>query len=168
MQNRYVQSTFENHWNSAKYAAKRLGAELYVVRTGQRIELTNALFEVLWCPEDYGDRIIEDYNNACVVVHMTVGDNKTIFLGDCRDQASPIVVGMYREALKCDMITVAHHGYGGSVFSLYQFASASIVFWPNTFFDDRAVNRQLLAMECVEHHYLAADGDIVVTIQTNE
>lgn len=168
MQSRYVESTFQNHWNSMELAAKKLGAELYVLRTGQRIEIANAFFEVLWCPEDFGNRIIEDYNNACVVVRMTVGDSKTIFLGDCRDQASPIVVAMYGDALKCDMITVAHHGYGGSVFPLYKLASASVVFWPNTFYDSRTVNEQILAMDCVEHHYLAGNGDVVVTIQTKD
>lgn len=168
MQNRYVESTFRGHWDSMNGAARLLGAELYVLRTGQRIEIANAVFEVLWCPEDFGDRIIEDYNNACVVVRMTVGDNKTLFLGDCRDKASPIVVAMYGEALKCDMITVAHHGYGGSVFPLYKLASASIVFWPNTFYDSRTVNEQILAMDCVEHHYLAGDGDVVITIQTKD
>lgn len=164
MQNRYVESTFQKHWNSMAAAAKQLGAELYVVRTGQRIEIANAVFEVLWCPEDFGNRIIEDYNDACVVFRMIVGDTTTIFLGDCRDKASPIVVDMYRTALKCDLITVAHHGYGGSVFSLYEYAAAEIVFWPNLYFDDREVNRRLLAMDCVKHHYLAADGDIVVTL----
>lgn len=168
MQSRYVESTFKNHWNSMELAAKKLGAEVYVMRTGQRIEIANAVFEVLWCPEDFGNQIIEDYNNACVVIRMTVGDCKAIFLGDCRDKASPIVVEMYRGALKCDIITVAHHGYGGSVFALYEHAAASIVFWPNTFFDDRSVNRKLRTMECVEHHYLAADGDIVLTLQSRE
>lgn len=164
MQNRYSESTFRNHWDSMAAAAKQLGAELYVVRTGQRIEITNAVFEVLWCPEDFGNKIIEDYNDGCVVFRMTVGDSTTIFLGDCRDKASPVVVNMYRDALKCDIITVAHHGYGGSVFPLYEYASASIVFWPNTFIEERDVNRKLLAMDCVEHHYLAADGDIVITL----
>ncbi|MBQ8275316.1 MAG: MBL fold metallo-hydrolase [Clostridia bacterium] len=168
MQSRYVESTFRGHWESMTAAARFLGAELYVLRTGQRIEIANAVFEVLWCPEDFGNRIIEDYNNACVVVRMTVGDSKTIFLGDCRDQASPIVVAMYGDALKCDMITVAHHGYGGSVFPLYKLASASVVFWPNTYYDSRTVNEQILAMDCVEHHYLAGDGDVVVTIQTKD
>ncbi len=164
MQSRYVLSTFQNHWKKAQNAAAAFGADFYIMRTGQRIELADAVFEVLWTPEDFGTTIIEDYNNACVVTRMTVGDTTTMFMGDCRDLASPIVVQMYGKALKSDIITVAHHGYGGSVTALYEAVSAAHVLWPNLYFDEREVNRKLLAMECVEKHYLAADGDVILTL----
>lgn len=164
MQSRYVRSTLDGRWNDAINAAKAFGASLYVMRTGQRIEIADAVIDVLWTPEDFGTTIIEDYNNACVVTRMTVGDTTTMFMGDCRDLASPIVVQMYRDALKSDIITVAHHGYGGSVTALYEAVSAAHVLWPNLYFDDRAVNRKLLAMDCVEKHYLAADGDVTLTL----
>ncbi len=160
----YAEATVVNRWNDVKNAGEALGAKAYVTRTGQKIEIADAVFEILWNPEDFGARLIDDYNNASIVVRMTVGGKKVIFLGDHRDKASPITVSMYKDDLKCDMITVAHHGFGGSVWELYNYAQPSIVFWPNTYYDNRAVNNKIRAMASVKNHYLAGDGDVVVTL----
>jgi len=165
MQSIYNEGTFFGRYSSIVTNGEKLGAKIYVIRTGQRIEIANAVFEALWCPEDFGTEIFDDYNNASIVFRMTVGDTKTIFLGDHRDKCSPITVSMYGEALKCDIITVAHHGYEGSVFALYSHASPKIVLWPSLVIDKtRKVNKQLLQLKSVQKHCLAADGDVILTL----
>ncbi len=166
MQDRYVESSFERHWSNTEVASLVLGASVYVVRSGQRVEIADAVIETLWTPEDFGNKIISDYNDASVVFRMTVGDKVVLFLGDCRDEASPIVVSMYGDALKCDIITVAHHGYTGSVSALYRAAAPEIVLWPNfeSEIDDNGANKVLLALESVKQHIFAGDGDATVTL----
>lgn len=164
VQNTYTLSTLNSRRDSIIAAGKALGAKAYIARTGQKIQIANATFEILWTPEDFGNQLISDYNNACVIVRMTVGDKKVIFLGDSRDKQSPIVVSMYKEALKCDIITIAHHGYTGAPIGLYLYASPKIALWSNTVYPSSADNTQILAQKSIEKHYLAGEGQVVLEL----
>ncbi len=165
VQNAYTLLTLNLRRDKVIDAGKALGAKAYITRTGQKIQIANALFEVLWNPEDIGNQIISDYNNASMVVRMTVGGKKVIFLGDCGPKESPTVVSMYREALACDIITVAHHGYTGAPIGLYIWASPETVLWPNIVYPDSDVNSQLLVLPSVKKHYLAGEGQAVITLE---
>ena len=167
MQTCYDESRLTELWRNCENAAKKFGAKLYVARSGMKIEVANAVIEFLWTVDDYGTTIIEEYNDASAISRVTVNDQTILFLGDHTEDPSQITMSMYGDALKSDMVTVAHHGMSGAEFEFYELVQPSIVFWPNRWFEeDYERNHKLRAMECVKHHYLAGDGDVVVTLET--
>ena len=46
-------------------------------------------------------------------------------------QASGILVSNYADALKCDILQVAHHGYQGGTEELYRAVDPLYVLWPS-------------------------------------
>lgn len=167
MQSNYTPARLTELWRDCEKVAKAFGAEVYVARTGMKIEIADAVIEFLWTVDDYGTTIIEEYNDASAVSRITVNDQKILFLGDHTEDPSLITMSMYKEDLKSDMVTVAHHGMSGAEFEFYELVQPSVVFWPNRWYEeDFERNHKLRAMECVKHHYLAGDGDVVVTLAT--
>ena len=53
------------------------------------------------------------HNNTSVVTKMNYHDTDTLFLGDTHVLANKLVTNpLYRNNLECDILQVAHHGYG--------------------------------------------------------
>lgn len=167
MQTNYTDAKLAELWRNCENAAKAFGAEVYVARSGMKLEIANAVVEFLWTVDDYGTTIIEEYNDTSAISRITVNDQTILFLGDHTEAPSLISMSMYKEDLKSDMVTVAHHGMSGAEFEFYELVQPSIVFWPNRWYEeDFERNEKLRNMECVKHHYLAGDGDVVVTLET--
>jgi len=167
MQTCYTPSRLGELWRDCENAAKAFGAKLYVARTGMKIEVANSVIEFLWTVDDYGTTIVEEYNDASVVSRITVNGQNILFLGDHTEDPSLITMDMYKQELKSDMVTVAHHGMSGAEFEFYELVQPSIVFWPNRWYEEGFTrNEKLRAMECVKKHYLAGDGDVIVTLDT--
>ncbi len=146
----------ENYWDNPLYvesearkvidSAEKLGAKFMYVRSGQKVKIADATFEVMWTPDDLGQYELRlnsdgskdtarDINNTCLYLRMTTKGGKVIiFNGDSRQGQSKLVYNMYKDGLKCDIMTVAHHGYNGSnTATLYtSYACPEILFWTNT------------------------------------
>ncbi len=145
----------ENYWDNPMdvedlskdiiSAAKKLGAEFKFVRSGDKVRIADADFEILFTPDDLGQHEIEknsdgskstthDINNTCLYVRMTAKGRTAIFCGDSRQGETNIVCKMYRDALKCDILTVAHHGYNASdskpLYTTY--GKPTVLLWTNT------------------------------------
>ncbi len=145
----------ENYWDNPMYveeqakdiiaAAKKLGAEFKFVRSGQKVRMADADFEIMYTPDDLGQHEIKknsdgskstshDINNTCLYVRMTVKGKTAIFCGDSRQGQTPLVCRMYKGDLKCDILTVAHHGYNASdskqLYTVY--GRPTVLLWTNT------------------------------------
>ncbi len=145
----------ENYWDDplevedcakkVMNAAKKLGAEFVFVRSGQKVRIADADFEVMYTPDDLGDYEIRrnddgskntsrDINNTCLYVRMTVKGKTAIFCGDSRQGQTELVCKMYLLGLKCDILAVAHHGYNasGSKELYTTYGKPTVLLWTNT------------------------------------
>ena len=110
--------------------AKSTGANLVKLHTGQTVQIRHLTVEVLYTQEDLCPKQIYHFNNGSMVTRFTHGGQTVTILGDIEDVASEIMVEMYDEAaLRTDMMTVAHHGSGGTT-ALYSLFKPTVVLWP--------------------------------------
>ena len=74
---------------------------------------------------------------------MGEGENEQtlMILGDADEVACKIMVDMHGDGLKTDIISIAHHGWGGSI-AIYAKCQPSVVMWPYT---QKEANTQLAA-----------------------
>ena len=112
-----------------------MGTDLIYMHSGQTIQLRNLKVELIYSPDDVYPRGLEKFNNTAFVTRFDVGEGENkqryMIVGDAEEVACDIMVKMHGDALKCDMVTVAHHGSGGSV-ELYAHCLPKIVIWPHT------------------------------------
>ena len=72
------------------------------------------------------------HNNSSVVTMVEFMDKTALYLGDVvYDANQKVVAPVYKEALKSDILQVAHHGYGDTgAEEVYTYSDPTIVFWP--------------------------------------
>ena len=134
-----------NYYKGGHYIAKTLPSRLietqatvHKAHTGQTFQIRNLKFEVMFTTEDnypYAMGPAGGYNNASLCTRFYIGEGEDLqtmmITGDVIRVASERLVSMYGDALKCDILQVAHHGLGGSV-DLYKYCAPSIVLYPHT------------------------------------
>ncbi len=117
------------------------GFKYYKVHTGQKFWLANVELNVMYTHEDQYPRRIHVYNNTSTVIRMSLyhtndatvsaeSETTMIWLGDSHTNASAWMRATYGEALQSDMVQVAHHGYSGCEWALYQLVAPTCVWWP--------------------------------------
>ena len=106
---------------------------------GLDIEIDGVRFEIMqtW---DYEDRKgSEDINETSLVMRAHVEGQSILFLNDLggfnSDRSSGArLVNTYGEALKSDIVQMAHHGQKGSQKALYDLVDAKVHLWPTPAF----------------------------------
>ena len=104
------------------------------IKWGLDIEVDGVRFEILqtW---DYLDRKgSEDLNETSLVMRAWVEEQSILFLNDLggfnSDRSSGArLVNTYGEALKSDIVQMAHHGQKGSQKALYDLVDAKVHLW---------------------------------------
>ncbi len=105
------------------------------IKWGLEIEIDGIRFEILqtW---DYADRKgSEDVNENSLVMRAWVDGQSILFLNDLggfdSDRSSGArLLNTYGEALKSDIVQMAHHGQRGSQKALYEMVDAKVHLWP--------------------------------------
>ena len=72
----------------------------------------------------------EDFNESSVVVRLVHEEGSMIFLADCGVYVCEWMLDAYDEALKSDMVQVAHHGGETANKEIYDAIQADTLFWP--------------------------------------
>ena len=109
------------------------------IKWGLDIEIDGIRFEIMqtW---DYADRKgSEDINETSLVMRAHVEGQSILFLNDLggfnSDRSSGArLVNTYGEALKSDIVQMAHHGQKGSQKALYDLVDAKVHLWPTPAF----------------------------------
>ena len=134
------------------------------VHTGNRFQVRNASFEILYTLEDlYPKSILDGGMNECSVLYkMTVGGQSTLWTGDFAFNAADLVLEEFGDALHCDILQMAHHGINGTV-PLYSRIDPTVVLWPvwEGGFEsmrDRAQNKWLIDSPNVKHIIVTGVG----------
>ena len=120
--------------------APTLGAELYKAHVGQAFHLSNCKMEVLYTQEAYAPNPCVDYNASSVVMKMTFTDSKTgkvttfLSTGDGTNVPMATIHKLFGDYIKCDIITVSHHGYvaacGDDMANALRTVAPKLVLWP--------------------------------------
>lgn len=107
------------------------------VHTGDVLRIRDALIEVLYTHEDFVVQYIsllntKIYNEASLVMKVTLGDSQIMFMADAQDEANKIIVSMYGNYLKSDILQVCHHGGVGGTIPLYEAIDPEVAIFSTT------------------------------------
>ena len=107
--------------------------------TGQRLIYPGVTFSVLYVHEDMCPEYISFLNDTSLVMRMDVDaeeEEKTekrrvMFFGDALQTTADVLCAQYEPGiLQCEMMQVAHHGFGGGSPELYRMVDPEVVLWP--------------------------------------
>ncbi len=155
-------STYYDDLNGAYVNADSIAKGCELTIDGVRIE-----FLQTWKSSD-GSNI----NNNSLVLRMWVEGQSILFLQDTATERGQTLLDTYGEALKSDIVQMAHHGQGGVRKPVYDMIDAKVRIWPtplwvwnNTTTYEIGVNRKWV--HGGEDFTGASDWDIVTSLYKN-
>ena len=137
-------------------------------RTGQRFCYADATFDILMCPDEFYPETIDKFNDSSLVMKMNLNGHEVLWLGDSGNKSTEKLLKRYNaEVLKCEVLQVSHHGYGGGSPELDSLADPSILLWPAPNYWYRIVkkwshNSFLVESEKIERVYVSGKGSIII------
>ena len=148
-------------------AADQLGAQLVKTYTGQVHYIGDAVIEVLCSIDTVAPQSFSDYNNSSLIVSVELGGQKIMQLADCGPLQTPVLLALYGDVLKSQIVQNGHHGYRGASVELYQAIDPDYMFWPGGSrvyenYKDEDYNAWVLAR--VKETWLALDQVITKTL----
>lgn len=148
-------------------AAEKLGAQIIKAYTGQVYYLGDAVIEILLSVEVMAPQSFEDFNNSSMIFSVTLGGNKLMQLADCGALQAPVLVSLYGNTLKSDIVQNAHHGYRGATSELYRNIDPDYMFWPsgtNAFNNYKDMDYNVWVLNRVKENWLALDQIITINL----
>ncbi len=107
-------------WTQFKKNLTEFYADVPVIKvhTGNRFQVRNAAFEVLFTLDDlYPASILNGngMNESSLLLKMTLEEQTYLWTGDFGFIAADLVLMEYDKTLSCDFLQLAHHGMNGTV-----------------------------------------------------
>ncbi|HBF15905.1 MAG TPA: hypothetical protein DDW30_09575 [Clostridiales bacterium] len=119
--------------STAQAAMQRYQPNAAVVRlhTGQQLTLGDMTLEVLYTASDLAIGSLNDYNDASMVMRLTVNGKTVLMTGDAATATWNLLAKKYGSYLKSDFLQVPHHGAkGGGTVEAYRLIAPDELFWP--------------------------------------
>lgn len=149
-------------------------AEAVIVSEGDHYEVGNAALEILQSPNPA--LTVNACNNSSLVIRLTLGEKKVLFLGDTGVEAGYQLLHKYGDALKSDYCQMAHHGQDAATKEVYESISPKVCIWctPKWLWENdmgKGYNthgfktievRGWMEALGVKEHYVMKDGDQVI------
>lgn len=147
-----------------------------IVHTGDRFAVGAMQAEVLWEPDtSITSNVI---NNSSIVVRITLGKKVLLILGDLGVEGGKAVLAHYGDALKADLVEMAHHGQNGVDRDFYEAVKPSVCLWcaPQWLWDNNAgggynthiwktiIVRGWMEEMGVREHYVLKDGTTSISL----
>ena len=164
--------------NLARIAEETYQCQLIRPHTGQTLTFCNTQFQMLYTPEDYAVRYgygtITSENNASLVFKMTANGQTVLFTNDAEKAVSQLLCDTYGEELKSDIFQMNHHGVGGCIKRLCEYADPEYSLWTtNQISYDLRVSREIGGIDQYESNLyileklgrencFIADGDVEI------
>lgn len=149
--------------------ASLINTAIVTAKTGQQFAFDDTVFDTLFTWEDLCPiNGLVNLNDCSLVLRMTVGERRVLFLGDAMPTASAILCERYDDAdLQAEFLQVGHHGYGGGSDELYRRVNPKTLLWPCPDFWFHAVrlwpcNEFLITADTIEQTIVS--GQIEVTL----
>ena len=99
------------------------------IKTGDTYEFGELSLEVLYTADDILP-LKTSFNEYSCVVKAKAQGKSILFLGDVQEEGSKWLLASKKEALKSDIVQVAHHGFNGATKELYQAIGADTALFP--------------------------------------
>lgn len=118
---------------TAQAAMQRHQPNAAVVRlhTGQQLTLGDMTLEVLYTASDLAVGSLNDYNDASMVMRLSVNGKTVLMTGDAATATWNLLAKKYGSYLKSDYLQVPHHGArGGGTVEAYRLIAPDELFWP--------------------------------------
>ena len=98
------------------------------VAEGLSFEIDGIKIDVLqtWSLEDGTGNL----NDTSIVLRFHIGEQTVLFLGDLGSSGGRRLLDTYGDALKSDIVQMAHHGQGGVAKNVYDAIDADVHLWP--------------------------------------
>ena len=148
-------------------AADKLGAQLVKTYTGQVHYLGDAVIEVLCSIETVAPQTFADYNNSSLIVSVELSGQKLMQLADCGPLQTPVLLALYGDVLKSNIVQNGHHGYRGASVALYQAIDPDYMFWPGgsrVYENYKGEDYNAWVLGRVKENWLALDQVITKTL----
>ena len=152
--NYYMNSDFAN------LSSTLGGVKKYIVHTGMKFYIRNACVEIIYTQEDLHPTKLYFFNDCTMVSRITIAGQTITYLGDIRWEGSDIMSDRYKNALKCDIVQVSHHGYDGGTEELYKYLNPQTCLWPTS-----AENFATMSSGKTSNNYLKVDTYILQTLK---
>ena len=117
-------------WNTIKPLVNYFGATIYIAHPGQTYHFANAKIDILYTMEMYSPAEFTYYNTSTVVFDVQFGEFNMVMLGDTSEYSNPYIRNNYGTSLESEVVQVAHHGYDGGSWELYERINPLYVLWP--------------------------------------
>lgn len=131
------------------------------LHTGQRFQLDELKFTVLFTYDDICEEPLTCYNDSSTILLLEAKGTKVVFLGDSNVRSSVELTARYGHGMKTDIVQVAHHGLNDSNVGIYYMLQAKTALYPTAqqYFQkkmDSEANRAVL--KTCREHYIAGEG----------
>ena len=117
-------------WNNIKPLVDFFNATIYIAHPGQTYHFANAKIDILYTMEMYSPAEFTYYNTSTVVFDVQFGEFNMMMLGDTSEYSNPYIRNNYGDSLESEVVQVAHHGYDGGSWELYERINPIYVLWP--------------------------------------
>ena len=107
-----------------------LDTKIIKPHTGQIYTFGSASVEIIYTIEDFLPTQLDNVNTSSLIVRVNVGGTSTMVLADATKGAKNIVLSMYNNHLKSDIVTLAHHGVWVDTPEMYTKIAAKVLLWP--------------------------------------
>lgn len=105
-------------------------AECVTAKREQKFQFAGCVFDVLLTHEDMSVPI-PNLNDSSMILRTTLSDHRILWLGDGQELLADRLCELYAEDdLKCDILQVGHHGYGGGSDALHRIVNPETLLWP--------------------------------------
>ncbi len=103
--------------------------KILIVSKGDTLDVGEAHFECLYSPNP--ELHMNVTNNASLVLMMTLGSKKTLFLGDAGVEEGDRMLECYKgtDKMKADYVQMAHHGQNGVEKRVYEAIAPTGCLW---------------------------------------
>ena len=142
-----------------------------IAHAGQTFEYPGVTLEVLMTSENIYKTRMFDTNMSSVVYMLTMPGGKMLALGDAVDAESKLLRRIYKKALKCDAVILAHHAYNGGDEEMYHYAGAKAAIWSSTY--EEAFGRRVVGdftnhfdFNSVKYNFMMSNNDAAMTLYT--
>ena len=120
-------SVFRETWNTRRikeHIYRYFPATKYTkVHTGEEMHFDHVRIEILYTQDDLVRQQLslanETLNTSSICMRVYIGGNSVILPSDCDKTANMILVDMYGNYLKSDILQVCHHGGWGGTTAFY-------------------------------------------------
>ncbi len=147
-QTAYDKSTYAGRISKLEKAAKTLGADYVIARTGQTYYFADLEVQMLGSVDDMFLTEYNDLDETSLVLTVKTSSKKMIFTGD----AGPVVIGQYimkrytAATIKCDISQANSHGANNSAHTqFYKAVDPDIYLWPASieFYNKHTPNKHI-------------------------